>query len=213
MTSDGAALSSIAAIPEDSRTRVATTVFSTDMGSLAPSITLSSNLNVWFDLESIAEARDQTLEEVRDAITATIMADRTDAALAAAANEDVTAIENGLSLDLAATTRGAFAVLSESFSRAGINGSDIDFTVADTVFSGPEGTVGSARSGTGNYVVFKVSSVTPPEEAPPQEARDYIGTTWRDSLYSALVTALRDDAGLTVAQGTLSQLIGLRSGN
>ena len=109
------------------------------------------------------------------------------------------------------------AVLSPSCpktSRApGISGSDLDSNVAAAAFDGPEGTVGSARSGTGNYVVFKVSSVTPPEDAPPQEAEDYIATTWRDALYSAFVTALRDDAGVTIAQGTLSQIIGAGSGN
>ena len=213
LTASGAELSSVPSIPEDSRTRVATTVFSTEMDSLAPSIAISANLNVWFDLANIVEARDQTLDEVRDDISAAITAARTEAALAAAAEEDAAALERGLSLDLAASTRGSFSVLSEAFSRAGLAESELDASVASAAFEGPVGSVGSARNGNGNYVVFEVSSVTPPIDEPPPEAKDYIGGTWRDAIYSAFVTGLRDDAGMNIAQGTLSQLIGLRSGN
>ena len=213
LTGKGAELSSVPSIPEGSRTRVATTVFSTEMDALAPAITLSSNLNVWFDLSKIVEARDQTLDEVRDQISAAMIAARTEDALAAAADEDAKALERGLSLELAATSRGSFSVLSEAFSRAGLSESELDSNVAAAAFEGPVGSVGSARNGNGNYVVFEVSSVTPPIDQPPPEAEDYIARTWRDAVYSAFVTALRDDAGLSIAQGTLSQLIGVSTGN
>ena len=213
LTSSGAELSAIASIPTDSDARVASTVFSTEMGNLAPSIALASNLNVWFDLTNIEDARDQTLDEVRDEITATLLQQRTTALLSNAAAEDVAAVKGGMPIDLAATTRGTFVAPSEAFARSGLQASEIDGNVANAAFSGADGLVGSARNGNGNYVVFKVTAVTPPESPVPDAAKNYITETWRDGIYGALASALRNDAGLHIQQGTLSQLVGSPTGN
>ncbi len=77
LTASGAELSVISDIPTDADARVATQVFSTDMGALAPSIAVSSSINVWFDLEKITDARNQTIDEVRDQIKTTLVEDRT----------------------------------------------------------------------------------------------------------------------------------------
>jgi peptidyl-prolyl cis-trans isomerase D len=213
LTSEGSELSSVSSIPAESDGRVANRVFETDLGALAPSVALGANINVWFDLQSIEEARDQTLDEVRDTVKQAMIDERADAALDAAAEADVAAVKGGLPLDLAASTRGTFAAPSESFSRSGIAESAIDSAVAGAAFSGPAGLVGSARNGSGNYVVFTVTNVTPPADPPADAVRDYVATGWRDTVYAALLTALRDDAGVSVSQKTLAQTIGLPAEN
>ncbi|MBU1174027.1 MAG: SurA N-terminal domain-containing protein [Alphaproteobacteria bacterium] len=213
LTRDGAALESVPAIPADFRGRIAETVFSTEMDALAPSVALGANLNVWFDLQGIEEARDQTLDEVRTTISDAIVAERTATALASAAAEDVAAIRRGLAMELAATSRGTFTAPSEAFYRTGLDTSEIDQTVAAAVFAGPAGLVGSARNGNGNHVVFRVTEVLPPAELPGDAARDYLASTWRDAIYAALVTALRNDAGMSVSEGTLGNLLGLSAEN
>ncbi len=211
LTSAGSELSAIPAIPAESDARVASTVFSTEMGTLAPSITLASNLSVWFDLENVEDARDQTLDEVRDTIKSTMLAARTDAILQAAADDDVTAIKGGMPFDLAATSRGTFAVPSEAFSRNGLANSEIDNSIASAAFDGPVDTIGAARNASGNYVVFSVASVTPPSSTPSQQAKDYVASGWRNDIYSAFVAGLRSDSGMRIAQNTLAQQIGLNS--
>lgn len=213
LTESGDELSVIADIPADADAKVAAQVFATEMGDLAPSIAISSNANVWFDLEEITDARDQTLDEVRDQIRTAMVADRTQEALKAAAEEDLAAIKSGKSVDEVAATRNTFTTTSPAFNRNGLQNSPIDTAVASAAFDGPKGLSAIALNGDQNYVIFSVSNVTPATDEPPAEALDYVTTGWRDTIYAEFVAGLRSDTGMSISQNTLAGLVGTSSGN
>ncbi len=213
LTASGQELSVISDIPAGAETKVATQVFSTDMGALAPSIAISSSVNVWFDLEAITDARDQTLDEVRDQIKTTMVAARTAEALKAAAEEDLAAIDAGKSVDEVAAARNTFTTTSPGFNRGGLQNSPIDGAVASAAFAGPAGLSDIALNGNGNYVVFTVSGVTPATGEPPAQALDYVTTGWRDTIYAEFVAGLRTDTGMSISQNTLANLVGTSTGN
>ncbi len=212
LTQTGEALSAIPAIPAASDAKVANTVFSTEMGKLAPSIALSSTINVWFDLEKITDARDETLAEVGDQIKKAMIDQRTQEALKKAADADLAAIKAGESLNAAAAARNTFATSSGAFDRNGIANSPIDTSVAAAAFDGPTGLNGVAHNGNGDYVVFTVTNVQSAQGEPPAQARDYVTNGWRNTIYAEFVTALRSDIGMNIAQNTLARLIGVPIG-
>src|SRR5690606_27614789 len=83
VTNGAAELSAIPAIPTDQHGKISTAIFAATVDKLAPTVAISANNNVWFDLKAVDEARDQTLDEVRDALTAAWTAEKTEAAVQA----------------------------------------------------------------------------------------------------------------------------------
>lgn len=209
LTADGEALSRLETIPADGRSRVASAIFNVDEGDLAPTVTLGANLNVWFDLKSIIPARDQTIEEVGDDIRATITTQRVDEALNTRAVELVGEVENGAALIDAASARGLFPQLSQAFGRQGDGTPVIDAQVAAAAFNGGPGFVGSARNAEGDHVVFQIVDIANDGEEADQQTIDFVDRAVLDGLYNAFTTSVREDAGLSINQTVLSQVLGL----
>lgn len=211
LTSDGKALSEVPGLPQDGQKRVADAIFAANQGDLTAGIPLSSNLNVWFDLEKVTPARDQTLDEVRDQVHQAIMDQRTADELAKQADEVLASVRGGQTIEAAATSRNLFPQLSQPFTRAGDNAA-ISPTVADAAFNGPVGYVGSAQNNAGDYVIFHVISVTPAEDTVAAQVRSAIANAMRDNIYGEFVQALTQDAGVHISQQTLSQTLALNTG-
>jgi peptidyl-prolyl cis-trans isomerase D len=209
LTADGSALAAVPDLPEEDQARVAERIFSAEEEQLTAAVTLNASHNLWFDLKSIEPARDQTLDEVRDEVRAALIAERTQEALAAEAERVVAELEAGRPLPEVAGELGEEAVRSAPFGRGGAELSAIGPEVAEAAFSGGSDHHGFARNAEGNYVVFEVAEIVPAGEEATDEVTSYLEQTTRDSLFSAFVGGIRDEAGLRINRQVFDQLINL----
>src|SRR5690606_19560476 len=209
LTADGAELAEVPGIPEGSQGRVAAERFDADQGDLAPTIPISANNNIWFDLKRVEPARDQTLDEVRDQIVAALTEERTTAAIKAEVEKILGRLESGESFADVAASLNQFPTLSQPLSRSGDGTPVLNQTVANEAFNGPEGHFGAAQNGDGDQVVFQVVEVIPAETGSVAEARAYLDEATRQSLYAEFISGLRDEASIRVNQQTLNQILAL----
>jgi peptidyl-prolyl cis-trans isomerase D len=217
MTASGGALESVASIAPENRQRVATTVFEAEEDRLTPTIALSANNNIFVELGGIEPARDRTLDEVRDEVAAAITEERTNASLDEAVADMVARLEAGDSFADVALLMNTFPTLSPALSRDGTslvgglvaNDPALDQIVAAAAFEGGDGHVGSAVNALGEHVVFQVVEVVPASNPATEQLQDYLQQAQEQSLYTAFVTGLRDQAGVRINRQALDQVLGL----
>jgi peptidyl-prolyl cis-trans isomerase D len=212
LTSDGAALADDPDVAEDQRGKIASAIFDAETGDLAPSVTLGSNASVWFDLKNIAPARDQTLDEVHDAVAAAWTKQKTDAALTAQVTRSMDEMKAGKSLDDVAAEANQFPVLSPPFTRDGDGTTVINRAVAQAVFAGGPDHYGSAVNGDGDHVIFQVVGVTPAAGVADAKDKQFVGNSTRDSLYAEFIGAVQADVPMSVNTAALQAVIGTATG-
>jgi peptidyl-prolyl cis-trans isomerase D len=206
---DGAAeLSAIPAIPAEQYGRISTAVFAAAEGKLAPTVTISANNHVWFDLKATDVARDQTLDEVREAATTAWTDEKTAAAVQAEVDKAMAALKSGTPFADVAASLNQFPQLSQPLSRAG-DAAPLDQTVAAAAFAGGEGHYGTATNGDGDHVVFQVVEIVAGEENLTQDMGGYIAETRQNTLYNDFMSGLRDSEGMQINQQALTQLLAL----
>ncbi|SFZ82165.1 peptidyl-prolyl cis-trans isomerase D [Devosia enhydra] len=213
VSATGAGLEGIEELPAGGSQLVATALFAAVEGRLAPGVALGSNAHAWFDLEAIEPARDQTLDEVRDAVVAAITAERTAAALAEQVDTVVARLDGGEDFANVAISLNQFPELSPPLGRNGDGSAVLTTEVAEAVFSGGIGHSGAARNANGDYVIFKVVDVVPAPEGSAERVRDFLQTSARNALYAEFVSGLRDTAGLRINQQALTNLLATATGN
>ena len=196
----------------DERTKVSQAIFKATEGQLTPSIPLTGNAHLFFDLVEIQPARDQTLDEVRDDLTATLIAERTNNALLAKSEEIVAQLKGGSTLADVALSLNLFPQLSAPFSRFGSDDGSIDNVIAQAAFNGGPDHKGSVVSSTGEFIVFEVVDNTVPTEPLETAAADNLQNEAKNGVYGDFVGAVRDDAGLRINQQALQQLLTLNFG-
>lgn len=211
VTASGAELAKVAELAEADRPRVAQTIFAASQDdNLAPTISLGSNRNAWFDLKAVEPARDQTLEEVRDAVAEAWTAEKTEAAVLAQVESIVQRLKAGEPFADVAASLNQFPILSQPIKRAGDGTSVLNKDVAEAVFAGGASHFGSARDGDGDYVVFQVVEITPAaDSAELEQIRTYVERASRESLFGDFMAGVRDEAGLRINRQALNQLIGV----
>ena len=207
VTSAGAELSALPNLAPEDYAKVAQAIFAASQDKLIPSVPLSGNAHVWFDLEEIAPARDQTLDEVRAEVEAAITEERVNNALLAKAEEIVTRLESGEALADVGFELNALPQLSPPFTRFGSEDGLIDGTVAAAAFAGGPDHAGSVVNEAGEVVVFQVVDTAAPAAPLEAEAIESLDAEARSGLQSEFVAAVRDDAGLKVNQQALNQLL------
>ena len=207
VTSSGAELSALPNLAPEDYAKVAQAIFAASQDKLIPSVPLSGNAHVWFDLEEIAPARDQTLDEVRAEVEAAIAEERVNNALLAKAEEIVTRLESGEALADVGFELNALPQLSPPFTRFGSEDGLIDGTVAAAAFAGGPDHAGSVVNEAGEVVVFQVVDTAAPAAPLEAEAIESLDAEARSGLQSVFVAAVRDDAGLKVNQQALNQLL------
>jgi peptidyl-prolyl cis-trans isomerase D len=206
---DGAALSAVSDIAEADRAKVTKPIFAAQSGKLVPTVTLSNNHNVWFDLKSVAPARDQTVAEVHDALVAAWTNEKTSAEIAKAAVNAVADIKAGKTLDEVASALNQLPQLSQPLKRTGDGTQVLNRDVASAAFAGGANYYGSSKNGDGDYVVFQVVDITLATGAIPAQSRTYMDNTVRNSLFNEFILGIRDEAGLKVNQAALNQVLAL----
>lgn len=213
VTAAGAELAGIADLAAADRARVAQAVFAASPDDkLTPTVSLGANRNAFFDLKSVEAARDQTLDEVRDAVAEAWTEEQTDAAVLAEVEKIEERLKAGEAFADVAASLNQFPILSQPLKRSGDGTSVLNQDVAAAAFAGGAEHFGSARNGDGDYVVFEVVEVTPAPEAQQEEIRAYVEQTSRESLFSDFTTGVRDEAGLRINRQTLDQLLGSGAG-
>jgi peptidyl-prolyl cis-trans isomerase D len=211
VTADGSALADVSGIPADQQQRVATAIFAAQLDGLAPTVAISGNNNVWFDLKAVTDARDQTLEEVRDQVTTAWTEEQTDAAVQAEVDRVMEQLKSGTPFEDVAVGLNQFPVLSQPVSRSGEQTPPIDQRVAAAAFLGGEGFVGSALNSEGDHVIFRVVEIIPNTEDASADVGGFIGDQRQNTLYSDFRAGLRDSLGLNLNQQALNQILALDS--
>lgn len=218
LTADGAELSAVPDIAAADRAKVAQAIFAAKEGGITPTVALSGNQDVWFDLKKVEPARDQTLAEVRDALAKAWTQEKTDAAMKAEAEKIVADLKSGKTFDDVATGLNQFPILSQPITRQGDKttggaGSALDAAVGQAAFDGGPTHFGYAVNGDGDYVVFQVQAVNPASGTLPDQTKTAVINAVRDSIYGDFVGGLRQDAGLRINQGALNQVLALNPTN
>lgn len=207
VTASGAELSALPNLDPAEYSRVAQAIFRAQDGQLIPSVPLSGNAHLWFDLENVAPARDQTLDEVRDQVTAAMTEQRINEALMALGQDVVARLEAGEALEDIALELNTFPQISAPFTRFGSDDGFIDGTTASAAFAGGPDHKGSVVTESGEFLVFTVTDSAAPADQLDAQVLATLGNDARNSLYGEFVAALRDDAGLRVNQQALTQLL------
>lgn len=171
-------------------------VFQTEEGERPMPINLENGGYIWLELQSVTEARDRTLDEVRDRVVADWTSEQEKAALASKAGDIVKLIQGGKSFaDVAAEQK--LAVESKAGLRRGASDAVLSTDVVTAAFDGPRGLVTSAPTDGGDsQIVIAVKEVA---EGAPTDALQNMDQQ---------ISALADSAG----QEILGQMIGALRG-
>ena len=212
VTAAGTELTVIPNLATEDAPRLSQAIFKAQQGALTAAVPLAGNANLWFDVTAIEPARDQTLDEVRDTLTQTITAERVNNAILAAQAEAVKRLDNGETLADVAAAYNVFPQISTPFSRFGSEDGTIDGAVATAAFAGDATHHGSAVSQAGEFIVFQVTDLTEATGSLETAAAAQIENEARIGVYGDFVTAVRDDARMTINQQTLQQVLALNTG-
>ncbi|MGV8830632.1 MAG: SurA N-terminal domain-containing protein [Devosia sp.] len=207
VTASGAELSVMPDLAAADVTRISQAIFKADKGQLTAAIPLADRGNLYFDLTAVEPARDQTLDEVHDAVAAALTTERTNAALQAATDDAVAKLDAGTPLADVAASYNVFPQLSTAFTRFGAPDGSIDGVVASAAFAGNTSHHGAVLNNSGEHVVFQVVNEVPAEGPLDANAEANLENEARVGLYSEFVTAIRDDAGLRINQQALQQVL------
>lgn len=212
ITDAGAELADATDVPADARATVAAAVFRAEQGALTPAVSLGSNRNVWFDLKAVEPARDQTLDEVRDAVVEAWTAQKTSEALTTEVAITLDKMRAGMSLIDAAADLNQFPVPSLPIGRDGDGTPVLNAAVAEAIFDGGPGHFGAAVNGDGDQVVFQVIEVTPAEaDGVTAAIEQFVANSITDGLDADFQRGLLDLGELKVNQQVLTNLLSLNS--
>jgi peptidyl-prolyl cis-trans isomerase D len=193
LTAGGTELSAVPGLAEADRAKAAQTIFAAEVGKLGPTVAYNANNNLWFELSNIEAARDQTLDEVRDAVTTAWTDAKVNELLKAEVDEIIAALDGGKSFEELATERGQIASISAPMTRDGDGTPLFNQNVATNIFSAGENSHGWAINGDGDYVVYHVTSVTPPTTEPGRDITDFLTNATRDGLYADFIAGVTDE--------------------
>lgn len=206
LTETGAELANDPDVGTEDAQRIATAVFKAEQGNLAPTIQLSSTRNIWFDLKQVDEARDQTLDEVRNAVATAWTDGKTDEAVAAEVTKLLDQVKAGSTFADVAASIGQFPILSQPLKRAGDGTTVLNQAVANEIFNGGPTHFGSAVNGDGDQVVFQVVEVNNGSTDQTADIEKFVQQSSRDGLYSDLLTGLKSEAGMRINEQVLKRL-------
>ncbi len=193
LTADGSELSSYPQIADADRAKVSQAVFAATAGKLAPTVAITATNNVWFDLSKVDEARDQTFDEVKDAVTKAWTDEQTAAALKDLVKSITDELDAGKTFQDVAAEHNQFATISSPITRDGDKTSVLNETVAEQIFSGGPDSHGSAVDADGAYVIYHVTDSTPATTSPDDaKIADFLRQSIAASVSADFVGGIRD---------------------
>lgn len=196
----------IEAIAADQRGKVADAIFNADAGDFGAAISLGSNRNVWFDLSKIEPARDQTLDEARDAVKAAWVTEETNKAIQAEVDKIIAELKTGKSFADAVGVVGELPQTTVPMSRQGDKASFTGPIVAE-IFNGGPDHYGSAQNNAGDTIVFKVAEVTPATGDASDYLKSFLKQSMDNSLQADFSTGIRVATGVSFNDKVLNQVL------
>lgn len=200
LTAPGTELSAVAGLAEENRAKAAEAIFAGEVGKLSATVSYGATNNVFFDLTAVEPARDQTLDEVRDGVSAAWTNQKTDEALRAEVDAIIAELDGGKSFADLAAERNQFATVSAPITRAGDGTTVLNQQVATNIFSSGPDTHGWAVNGDGDYLVYHVTDVTPPTTPPADDVVTFLTDGTRNALYADFITGVTDELWPTSAR-------------
>ncbi|AKR55385.1 Peptidyl-prolyl cis-trans isomerase PpiD [Devosia sp. H5989] len=200
-------LSTVSGLLEGDAAKIGQTIFAAEANKLTPSISLAANRNAWFDLSKIEPARDQTLAEVHDAVAEAWTNEKTEQALADESVKILAQLDAGTSIADIAASLNQFPEVSAPLDRQGDGTPVFNAQVANAIFDGGPDHHGTVKNADGDYVVFKVSEVTPASGDLDPRIKTAVEDAARNALYGEFVSGVRDQAGVHINQAALNQLL------
>ena len=171
-------------------------IFETQVDFDNAPLNYDSNAFVFYDVTEVEDARDRTLDEVRDQV----VADWKDAEAQRLLEERAAAlkarIEAGEPLEAVAAAEGLTVASEAGLTRATATAS-LGEAASVAAYSGPAGIVETApASDPGSRLLLRVDAVTPPADlaaAVPAEQTDQISQTLQNDILQAYVAVLQEE--------------------
>ncbi|MBV6657112.1 MAG: hypothetical protein KI785_05020, partial [Devosiaceae bacterium] len=196
-------------------------IFATDVGLENDIVETTDGGFVWFEVTSVEDARELTFEEAQDRVSADFRADQLDQRLRDRAEELVTDLERGRSLETLAIALEIPVSVTDPFTRG--EAPDVlggPATVA--AYEGAEGHFGhvegpgAATGSEASRLVFVVTDVTRPAffatASDVQTLSEELGPALEDTILTQYVGGLQAELGVQVNQDLLNQLLAGRLG-
>ncbi|MBX9461598.1 MAG: SurA N-terminal domain-containing protein [Aquamicrobium sp.] len=185
--------------------------FASEVGVENPPLNTGSSGYLFYEVDDVTEARDRTLDEVRDQVVANWKENEVATRLAARAEEIEKQVADGKPL-----TEVAEELELEVQVRRGLKRDANDAELGDAgvaaVFSVARGETGLAPAQDGDaQVVFRVTDVLVPADAGPDalpaDARDRFASAISDDLLDQLVARLQNEYPVTIDRGAVQQAL------
>ncbi len=185
--------------------------FASEVGVENPPLNTGSSGYLFYEVDDVTEARDRTLDEVRDQVVANWKENEVATRLAARAEEVEKQVADGKAL-----TEVAEELELEVQVRRGLKRDANDAELGDAgvaaVFSVARGETGLAPAQDGDaQIVFRVTDVLVPADAGPDalpaDARDRFASAISDDLLDQLVARLQNEYPVTIDRGAVQQAL------
>ena len=176
--------------------------FETEVSVETPPINIGSEGFVWFEVNDVTEARDRTLDEVRDQVVTDWTAMKTGEALAARAEELKQRLEKGADLATLAEELAVSVETKYALSRGDTDAVFGEAAVA-SAFSGPKGLVEVASDASNeNRILLQVTSVndasTVTAASVSEEQRERVSRQIADDILDQMVARLQSEYSVSV---------------
>ncbi|HEY1309450.1 MAG TPA: SurA N-terminal domain-containing protein [Pseudolabrys sp.] len=186
--------------------------FSTDVGVDNDPMQQQNGGYLWYDVTSIIQSHERTLDEVKDQVAARWRDDEIGNRLQAKTDDMVGKLKAGTTLAQLATESGPKVETATELQR-GKPGGFVPAKLVEAAFKTPKDTPGSAVGDQETaHFVFRVTEVTDPKIDPASAGAKQISTTlqgsYADDLVGAYVTRLETEFGVTLNQQAIIQVIG-----
>ncbi|KZL21903.1 Peptidyl-prolyl cis-trans isomerase D [Pseudovibrio axinellae] len=189
-----------------------TAVFSTDIGVENDPLEIGRSGHLWYEVKEVTPSRDRELSEVKEAVTADLMAARNAELLEEKAKALVTEIKAGKSLSEIAAAEGLTTNTSEPFTRNG-GAANLSGAAVSAAFSGPKGTATQVPGNNEDRILLVLTDTTTPAFMTDSENVKRIDTQMTGALESSLlnqfIAQLEQTEGVRVNQSVFNQLTGL----
>jgi peptidyl-prolyl cis-trans isomerase D len=187
-------------------------IFATGIGTQTEAVQLSDYAFVWFDVQSVADAKQKPFEEVRDAVKTSYLDKETTKELDAAAQKLVDRLKAGEAMAKVAEDAGGKPEVTDPPVKRVMSPPGLTTDAVKLAFALPKGGAGYApTSDRKSRVVFQVKEITA-AEAPSKEQTDKTAKELGDALANddlmAYVSALKSDLGVHVNEAELARATG-----
>src|ERR1700736_521762 len=190
---------------------VVSQAFNSDVGVDNDPISFNGGY-VWYDVLGITPSRERNLDEVKDQVEARWRDDQIASKLRTKATEMVQKLEQGGNLADEAASAGAKVETASGFRRDASPPGVPASAVAAAFRTAKDGVGQTAGTGSGEWIVFRVTDITvPPVDLASDDMKKLKETLERgltDEQVGQYVTKLESDIGTTINQAAFAQVTG-----